>query len=476
MSCIICTEDTKVRNPTVKCQYCDFEACRSCCERYILDQTVAKCMNNDCDKEWTRKHIAQNFTKSFLTGPWKKNREKVLFDKEKALLPATQGLVQQRIEEEKIHLEIKNVNEEIKKIKNIYQELMHKKNRLEHTRHVAGYINHNDLTEATQSQNKTNYVRACPDGDCRGYLNSAWKCGLCDKKTCSKCHVIIQPGQDHECNKDDIETANLLNKDTKPCPKCSTGIFKIDGCDQMWCTQCHTAFSWKTGRIETTIHNPHYFEWVRKNGQQANFGQDGYICGQQVDQRVWNHLARKFNEFKIPNKDKYPIENIVRSLIHFRMDEMRKYRVTADHEDNTELRIKYLRNIITEDEFAKKIQQSNKAHEKKKEMNQVLSLFERVASEIMLRLTENTYRWNKKENKDTPLNDVQQTIAEIEGILQYTNDALTNISTTYGTVHKCVKIHLSYGRCINRDIVVDVQKTTTPKKRARTAEVIDLSV
>ena len=158
------------------------------------------------------------------------------------------------------------------------------------------------------------------------------------------------------------------------------------------------------------------------------------------------------------------------------MDEMRKYRVTADHEDNTELRIKYLRNIITEDEFAKKIQQSNKAHEKKKEMNQVLSLFERVASEIMLRLTENTYRWNKKENKDTPLNDVQQTIAEIEGILQYTNDALTNISTTYGTVHKCVKIHLSYGRCINRDIVVDVLKTTTPKKRARTAEVIDLSV
>jgi hypothetical protein len=34
----------------------------------------------------------------------------------------------------------------------------------------------------------------------------------------------------------------------------------------MWCTQCRKAFNWRTGRIEADGHNPHYFEWLRRNG------------------------------------------------------------------------------------------------------------------------------------------------------------------------------------------------------------------
>ena len=475
MSCFICTDEIKVRNPTVKCQYCEFEACRSCCERYILDQTIAKCMNNDCDKEWTRKHVAQNFTKTFLTGAWKKNREKVLFDKEKALLPATQGQVQNSIEKDEIAMEIKKVNEEIKNIKIQYSRLMDKKNQL-HQANNRLHSNNNYTLKGTNLE-KTNYVRACPDGDCRGYFNGSWKCGLCDKTTCSKCHVIIQADQDHECNKDDVETANLLKKDTRPCPTCSTGIFKIDGCDQMWCTQCHTAFSWRTGRIENAIHNPHYFEWVRKNGQQANFGQDNYICGQEFNHDVWNHIRRKINifEMNISEEQELKIESIIRNLLHFKYSELRRYRVTADHEDNTELRIKYLRNLMTNEEFAKKIQQSNKSYEKKKELSQILSLFERVSSEIILRLAQNTDNWTRQTiNENIVSRDLKQTIAEINGIIQYTNQALTELSQTYGTVHKCIRFATKRN---HRDLLVTVIK---PKKSTIQHQpeqhVIDLSV
>jgi hypothetical protein len=38
----------------------------------------------------------------------------------------------------------------------------------------------------------------------------------------------------------------------------------VHNCDQMFCVQCHTAFSWERGTIEKgVIHNPHYYQWQK---------------------------------------------------------------------------------------------------------------------------------------------------------------------------------------------------------------------
>ena len=59
-----------------------------------------------------------------------------------------------------------------------------------------------------------------------------------------------------------------MKKDTKPCPKCGTGIFKIDGCDVMFCINCQTYFSWNTGKIHTrSLHNPEAVRWMREQGR-----------------------------------------------------------------------------------------------------------------------------------------------------------------------------------------------------------------
>lgn len=110
---------------------------------------------------------------------------------------------------------------------------------------------------------KHEFLMNCQAKDCKGYLSTKYKCGLCEQYTCSHCLLVKEEG--HECKEDDVSTVRLIRKDTKPCPKCSARISKIDGCDQMWCVECKTAFSWKSGNIVNgAIHNPHYYDYLRK--------------------------------------------------------------------------------------------------------------------------------------------------------------------------------------------------------------------
>ena len=49
----------------------------------------------------------------------------------------------------------------------------------------------------------------------------------------------------------------------------------------MWCVKCHTAFSWRTGAIETKIHNPHYYEWMRSKSANGEIPrEEGDAAGQ----------------------------------------------------------------------------------------------------------------------------------------------------------------------------------------------------
>ena len=298
-TCNICTEKfNKSARLQLECPFCDFIACRRCCEQYILNSTTIKCMNPECNKEWSRKFIATHFTKKFISTNLKTHREKVLYDQQRALLPATQPLVERNIKLEKIDSEIEELKQAYNKIRRIMNEKYTEKRAV-----MTG-------ANATRGERAT-FVRACPDENCRGFLSSQWKCGLCEKWTCNHCHVLKGPDRniEHTCNPDDIATAELLANDTKPCPSCGTGIFKIDGCDQMWCTSCNTGFSWRTGRIENTIHNPHYFEWLRRNGGQIPRAEGEIQCGREIDNHTAIHIRNRLEKHKTkPNYNDYKIK------------------------------------------------------------------------------------------------------------------------------------------------------------------------
>ena len=82
----------------------------------------------------------------------------------------------------------------------------------------------------------------------------------------------------HGCQQDDVDSVKEIRQHSRACPSCKARIFRISGCDTMWCTQCNTGFNWRTGMViadAKDLHNPHYIDFVRHNPGFQYRQQDG---------------------------------------------------------------------------------------------------------------------------------------------------------------------------------------------------------
>jgi hypothetical protein len=532
-------------------------------------------MNPECAKQWSRKHIREKFTLVFINSRLKEHTEKILFDKERALLPATQPIVESKLEAAKIQVEIDTVYQQLTEYRLVLNDLTIKKHRV---------LNRKPRAEARA------FVRACPDEDCRGFLSTQWKCGICDKWTCPDCHIVKGFARDaeHTCNEDDLATARLLASDTKPCPKCGTGIFKIDGCfaentsillwdgsikmsqdicigdilvgddgkqrtvletakgidqlyevtqtkgttyivnskhtltliqthsdiicditvedymkldnttksnlmgyklisrnisndylrtsiqvnklemgvyygwqvtdnhrfilpdftvvkncDQMWCTQCHTPFSWRTGHIEKNVHNPHYFEWMRRNGGLARNPLD-VPCGRNLDHQLCESFSRiirgQFHTATNGRDILHRLNRIIRNAIHINAVERPRQ---PDYERrNEDLRIAYLMKEITEEDMRDLLQRDDKRFHRKQELADVFTLLTNTVTDILYRFLDQLRVIS--ENPDSERNSIDDSIlAEIDTIVTYANECLGDIAHTYSCGKMTLDGHLT---------------------------------
>ena len=437
-TCLICVEDfDNLIHKQITCPYCSVEACSKCCQQFILEKEQSICMNPEknennelkCNKQWPRKFMIDNFPKKWLENQWRKMNEKVKFEREKALLPATVPALEMKRKTDEKTTEIRNIEQQLR-------ELNRKKIELVREMHEIKFNNNN--TQADRSYRG----RPCGDENCRGYVSSQWKCGVCYMWTCPDCHVLKGLHRDthHVCNPDDVATANLLNKDTNPCPSCSTPIYKIMGCDQMWCTQCHTGFSWKTGMIQTRIHNPHFFEWQRENANGSAPRTLGDVeCGRDLaDSRALLSIRKLLRTSgKGLESIEKKIERVVRLTIHLNHSQAPRFRVDRIV-NNQDLRIQYLAKEISKKHFKSCIMRRDKAYEKKQDISDVIQLQVQTITDIIYRL-ENEL---KNIDRTTPIiggSDInQRTIAvcdnymvEINNATIYCNKLFVQHSQTY---------------------------------------------
>ena len=288
--CSICCETyNKSTRKCVECPYCNYEACQTCIRTHILSSVKDPSCPN-CNKAYNQEFIVMKLNKTWFNGPFKKHRKNILTDSIISRCPEAMGAAENYVISEKLEDRNREIADEINNL-NI---LLHKLKNEQVQNYNTIYRIQNGHYE---KQSSRKFIMPCPDNDCRGYLSTSYKCELCGLYTCPKCHEIVGDRKDnphHVCKEESVKSAELIKKETKPCPKCGIPIFKISGCDQMWCTECHVAFSWRTGRIETgVVHNPHFYQWQRdaNNGEAPRVPGD-IPCGGMPD---WWGFRDKLN-------------------------------------------------------------------------------------------------------------------------------------------------------------------------------------
>jgi hypothetical protein len=328
---------------------------------------------------------------SWTAREYKQHLEKILFVKEMGLMPEAQLEAERRIALRKLEAkkseilqrhraELRAINAEIKEIEN-----------------------------TTPDSNKAKlFVRRCPKEGCNGFLSTQLKCGICEIWACADCREVkgTDKNAEHKCDPEVVANIDAIESDSKSCPKCAMAIFKIDGCDQMWCPICQTAFSWKTGRIEVgRIHNPHYNEYIRKMGIPDRT--PGEIqCGREIDEyfirqtRYWN--------------DQYA--DIAIAMLHVQHKQRKLTQVMNN--GTFELRVKYVMGEITENEFKYKVQRDDKKREKCRMEVNILTTFIHCMTDLLYRVMDN-YK------------EADAIFKEMEALRLYTNRCFWDIASSY---------------------------------------------
>jgi len=262
--CSICSDTytAQIRKRTI-CKYCKKDTCSKCIEQYLLTRTEdAHCIH--CRVHYNDKDLQEICTKTYLKDRYFKHRQEILINRERANLPGLQDEAHRQKQERDnalLSIKIRKEIDELITTRNIIREefirvtmsddvkddekkrdMLHKEmeSYLEMVRikkqELADMrfrvIIPNEVMEEKKEEERKKFIRRCMRAGCNGFLSTAWKCGMCEWYSCSKCFAAKGQAHDvaHECVKEDLETADLIRKDSKPCPNCGEFISKVSGC------------------------------------------------------------------------------------------------------------------------------------------------------------------------------------------------------------------------------------------------------
>ena len=418
---VCCEKINKSTRKDIVCIFCDYKICRSCFQKYITDTpTEPNCMN--CKKIFNLEFITDNCTNVFVTKNFKSHRETILFDRERSLLPETQPYVV-------VELQKRELQKQINLLDKKGYDLNHQIRSLYGQKTVLYDQIANLTVENYSTDERKKFIRKCPMSECRGFLSSQWKCGSCESKICNKCNEEKQ--ENHVCIPENVASMEFLNKDTKPCPHCGTMIFKISGCNQIFCVDCHTAWDWNTSKIITgVIHNPHYYEFLNRGGIIGRNNGDIPCGGLPFAHEIRNMV----NIIYLRETTQHILLQIHQCVSHIEQVELRNIN-NFNFNDNRKLRIKYLLKEIDEPAFKAILQSEDKKFQKITAFRNIYQMFVDVSSDIFRQILINydKYLRDGKIVKIISFND--ENIEILKNLINYFNENLKKIGKMYNCVY-----------------------------------------
>lgn len=461
-TCAVCFDTfNKSTRAKTSCPFCGISVCRTCLQTYVLGdiRDSPPCVNTECEHEWDRDFLDTQFTRTFRLQTYKEHRETVLRDRERSRLPETQddaaAYRQAKTLYDQEYARALDLNTQIQRLQS---ELFNVEHRIHQTRRVMDSFGRERImptrthpaANTTTSEPKRQFIRACPAPDCKGFLSTAWKCGLCEKWTCHDCHELIGPSKDsdHTCDPDKLASARLIEEESRPCPKCGARICKIDGCNQMWCTACNTGFDWRTGTLaKGPIHNPHFFQWLQRQGGQGHGQAQGPAniivnCDQELDRQVTNALYRHQDRYGYySTRAREPPDPMAMEL-RYLGEAWRMAREYADpaygpqatlretNEQYRRLRVRYLTGEIDEDTWRSALQRIEKDELHAEAVQQVRDLYANAARDLIRGIVA----------AGGSANAIAEQVRELIG---YVNESFGNIAKRFGRKAHVLEIKTS---------------------------------
>jgi hypothetical protein len=205
----------------------------------------------------------------------------------------------------------------------------------------------------------------------------------------------------------------------------------VRNCSQMWCISCQTPWDWTTGKIVTNgiIHNPHYYEWMKRNGGAAPRNPADIPCGgyptvwelRRMPKGINPHISNKFHEFHRICQELQDISE-------------RGYRSHIDNATTSGINVKFLLGDFDEKRWGQNLAKTEKKRKRDNEVQEIFVAFRMVAVELINRV-QNYDDGTIRNFSLLPLKNAEEFInnldIEIQALITMINDALRNVSISY---------------------------------------------